>query len=124
MAKDEKKTVDQQPEEPSKALPEFPQELEFICRICSALQNRKERTCPHLKIQGQYCQNLERLRVKLVTLEHECENHRKYINAFRKRPYYTEDEIKKIYSETIATETPVSESEFLDYCRAFGFEIV
>ena len=126
MAKQENKNLEQIAPVVVQTEPELPDELKFICAICAVAQNKKntKAECSELRIKGTYCEKLERLRVKILTLDRENENHRKYIKAFMKKPYYTEDEMKGLYNNTFETKTPMSFEEFLDYCRIFGFVIV
>ena len=106
--------------------PELPDELKFICALCKVAQNKSGSSskCHELRIKGKFCDKLENLRVKLLTLELENENHRKYIYAFQKKPFWTLDEITKLYHDTLETRSLMSVDEFIDYCRTFGFVIV
>ena len=101
-------------------------DLEFVCRMCLSLQGKpgaRSSDCIRKNSTGILCSNMQKLSDKLTALETVNELHDKYLKAFNQEAYYTKEDMHLIYSRLI-NEKPMSEDEFLDYCRNAGFVIV
>lgn len=103
-----------------------PADLEFVCRMCLSLQGKpgaRSSDCIMKNAKGILCSNMQKLSDKIIALETVNEQHDKYLKAFNTEVYYTKEDMHLIYSRLI-NEKPISEDEFLDYCRNAGFIIV
>ena len=101
-------------------------DLEFVCRMCLSLQGKpgaRSSDCIRKNSTGLFCPNMQKLTDKITSLKTVNELHDKYLKAFNQEAYYTKEDMHLIYSRLI-NEKPMSEDEFLDYCRNAGFVIV
>lgn len=127
MAK-EKKTeeIKEESNPPQEVKPLVHPDLEFVCRMCLSLQGKpgaRSSDCIRKNSTGLLCPNMQKLNDKITSLETVNELHDKYLKAFNKEAYYTKEDMHAIYSKLVS-HNPLSEDEFLDYCRNAGFVIV
>lgn len=104
-----------------------PAEAKFICKLCHIAANKRmadKLECAEIKLKGQYCRPIEKLRNVFLSQKKELEVSRKYISAFMNgRTVFRKEELERLYRDNIS-EGERSFDEFLSYCQLNGIEVV
>lgn len=109
----------------------LPDELQFICKMCQIAAGKRladKLECSSVKIEGQYCRHIERIRNVLHGLERQVDIYKKYAEAFMmerfgERTVFQKNEIVKWYRDKII-EGERSIDEFIDMLHSMGVDIV
>ena len=101
-------------------------ELEFVCKMCLALQGKKGKSsdCIKMNARGVLCSSMDIANSLIISLRRENELHDKYLRAFNTKQYFTKEEMHEHYLSLFNDDRNLSFDEFCDYCREAGFIIV